>query len=107
MFEQNRSKVIVAVSALFTWVATGTVLFHHLEPWSWVQSFYFSVATITTVGYGDLYPTTDLSRIFVSVYIISGVSIAITSLTVIGSSFLAKREKELLNRQKIRKKSKK
>jgi len=95
MFEKINSKIIVAISALFTWMAMGTALFHHLERWSWVQAFYFSVATITTVGYGDLYPTTDLSRIFVSFYIISGVSIAIASLTVIGSSFLAQREKDL------------
>ncbi|HLC78251.1 MAG TPA: potassium channel family protein [Candidatus Nanoarchaeia archaeon] len=92
------SKIIVAVSALFTWIVIGTLLFHRLEAWSWVQALYFSVATITTVGYGDLYPTTDLSRIFVSFYILSGVSITLVSLTVIGSAFLAKHERDLLRR---------
>ena len=92
------SKIIVAVSALFTWIVIGTLLFHRLEAWSWVQAFYFSVATITTVGYGDLYPTTDLSRIVVSIYILSGVSIALVSLTVIGSAFLAKHERDFLRR---------
>jgi len=92
------SKIIVAVSALFIWIVIGTLLFHRLEPWNWVQAFYFSVATITTVGYGDLYPTTDLSRIFTSFYILSGVSISLVSLTVIGSSVLAKHEKNFLQR---------
>ncbi|MDO8511365.1 MAG: potassium channel family protein [Nanoarchaeota archaeon] len=92
------SKIIVAISALFTWIVTGTLIFHRLEAWSWVQAFYFSVATITTVGYGDLHPTTDLSRIVVSLYIISGVSISLVSLTVIGSSLLAKHEKDFLQR---------
>ncbi len=98
MFEKINSKIVVAVSALFTWMAMGTLLFHRLEAWSWVQAFYFSVATITTVGYGDLYPTTDISRIFVSLYILSGVSIALVSLTVIGSSLLEKHEKDFLQR---------
>ncbi|MBI2582287.1 two pore domain potassium channel family protein [Candidatus Woesearchaeota archaeon] len=94
------SKILVAVSALFTWIVIGTLLFHRLEAWSWVQAFYFSVATITTVGYGDLYPTTDLSRILVSFYILSGVSISLVSLTVIGSGLLAKHEKDFLQRAK-------
>ena len=102
MFAKMNSKIIVAISAFFSWIAMGTALFHHLENWSWVQAFYFSVATITTVGYGDLYPTTNLSRIFVSLYIISGVSIAITSLTLIGSSFLAQREEEFLKGSQLR-----
>ncbi|HLD40172.1 MAG TPA: potassium channel family protein [Candidatus Nanoarchaeia archaeon] len=92
------SKIIVAVSALFTWIAIGTVLFHRLEAWSWIQAFYFSVATITTVGYGDLHPTTDLSRIVVSLYLLLGVSISLVSLTVIGSSLLTRHEKEVLQR---------
>ena len=98
MVLKTNSKIIVAISALLTWMTAGTFIFHHLEKWSWIESLYFSVATITTVGYGDLHPTTDLSRIFVSFYILSGVSIALVSLTLIGSSFLAQREKELLKR---------
>ncbi len=94
------SKIIVALSALFTWIAIGTILFHRLEAWNWIQSFYFSVATITTVGYGDLHPTTDLSRIIVSFYLLFGVSISLVSLTVIGSSLLAKHEKDFLQRAK-------
>src|SRR3989338_6763347 len=92
------SKIIVAVSDLFTWIAIGTVLFHRLEAWSWVQAFYFSVATITTVGYGDLHPTTDLSRIVVSLYLLLLISIIFVFLTVIGSSLLTRHEKEVLQR---------
>lgn len=101
MVLKTNSKIIVAASALFIWIAMGTILFHRLEAWSLVQSFYFSVATLTTVGYGDLHPTTDISRIFVSIYILSGVSITFVSLTVIGSAFLEKREKDLLKRARL------
>ncbi len=53
----------------------GTVFYHHFEGWSWVDSFYFSVTTLTTVGFGDLHPTTDLTKIFTALYLFFGIGI--------------------------------
>lgn len=54
---------------------TGTIFYSQIEKWSLTDSFYFSVTTLTTVGYGDLYPTTDASKIFTAFYILAGVGI--------------------------------
>lgn len=35
----------------------GTALFHELEGWSVLDSLYFTVVTLTSVGYGDFSPT--------------------------------------------------
>lgn len=51
----------------------GTVVFHQLENWSLLDSLYFSVVTLATVGYGDLHPTNKISKIFVIIYIFVGV----------------------------------
>lgn len=56
-------------------LATGTIFYHYQEDWTWVDSFYFSVITLTSVGYGDLTPTTDTSKIFTSFYVLSGIGI--------------------------------
>ena len=56
-------------------LATGTVVYHYVEDWSWVDSFYFSAVALTTVGFGDFVPTTDASKIFTVFYIFSGISI--------------------------------
>lgn len=53
----------------------GTVVYHILEDWSWVDSFYFSVVALTTVGFGDFSPTTDASKLFTVFYIFAGVSL--------------------------------
>ena len=53
----------------------GTVMYRLLEDWSWVDALYFSVITLTTVGYGDLSPSTDASKLFTVVYVISGISL--------------------------------
>jgi hypothetical protein len=61
-------------------VAVGTVVYRYIEDWSWVDSFYFSVVTVTTVGFGDLTPTTDGGKLFTVFYIIMGISIIATFL---------------------------
>ena len=56
-------------------LATGTVVYHFIEDWSWVDSFYFSSVALTTVGFGDLTPSTDASKLFTVFYIFSGISL--------------------------------
>ncbi len=90
-----RTSVISATFSISTLIGAGTWVFHVIENWTWAQSFYFSVTTLTTVGYGDLSPSTDASRIFTSVYILLGVGIVIAALTRIGSQYLSTQEHQL------------
>jgi len=62
------------VYVLLFFIALGTTFFHLAEGWTLVDSFYFTVTTLTTVGYGDLSPTTDLSKLFAAFFIIFGVA---------------------------------
>ena len=54
-------------------IAIGTVLYHWLEGWEWVDALYFVVITLTTIGYGDLTPTTPLSKLITIFYGVNGV----------------------------------
>ena len=99
MFSKLKSQVAAAATTLLGWIAIGTVVFRYLEKWSWIESFYFSVVTLSTVGYGDLVPTTNISRLFTAIYILIGVSIAVASLGVIGKRYLEKRENWILDRR--------
>ncbi len=60
---------------VFFLLFVGTVFYCNAENWSILDSFYFCVSTLTTVGYGDLAPTTDASKIFTSFYILTGVGV--------------------------------
>ena len=66
--------------AAFLLLALGTVVYHFIEDWSWVDSLYFSVVAVTTVGFGDLSPSTDASKLFTVVYILLGITIITTYL---------------------------
>ena len=63
-------------------VVLATVVYRVVEDWSWVDSFYFSVVAATTVGFGDLSPTTDASKLFTVFYILAGISLITTYLNV-------------------------
>jgi voltage-gated potassium channel len=56
-------------------VTTGAVFMHFQEKLSWVDSIYFSVVSLTTVGYGDIVPKTDIGKIFVCFYLLVGIGI--------------------------------
>ena len=64
---------------IFVWAGAvllvGTLAYHWLEGWSYLDALYFCVITLATVGYGDLAPTTDVSKLFTVVYLASGLSL--------------------------------
>ncbi len=61
-------------------VVFGTVFYRLVEDWRWIDSLYFSVMTLTTVGYGDLAPETDFGKLFTTVYVFGGLGIVLTFL---------------------------
>jgi voltage-gated potassium channel len=68
----------ILLSAALITVATGTIVFHISEKFSWIDAYYFSVVTLTTVGYGDIVVHTNFGKIFVTFYIFIGVGIITT-----------------------------
>jgi hypothetical protein len=59
--------------ALFVSVAlVGTFGFMYLENLSFIDAFYFNITTMSTVGYGDIHPTREVSRLFAVLLIVMG-----------------------------------
>lgn len=54
---------------------SGTAFYHGVEKWRILDSLYFSVTTLVTVGFGDFSPKTDLGKVFTIVYIFIGVGV--------------------------------
>ena len=65
----------IALAAAVLLMVTATIVYRIAEDWSWVDSFYFSAIAVTTVGFGDLSPTTDVTKLFTVFYIFVGISL--------------------------------
>lgn len=79
VFNQSRflmkTSYVKLIVATFFIITIGSVVYHFLEGWNWIDSIYFSVITLTTVGYGDFSPQTDLGKIFTVIYLLTGMGI--------------------------------
>ncbi|MBU0980450.1 MAG: potassium channel family protein [Nanoarchaeota archaeon] len=80
--------IIGVLSAIMLLVITGSYAYHHLEGWSYVDSAYFSITTMTTIGYGDLHPTNDKSKMFTMGYALVGVGIMLYALSILASHYM-------------------
>ena len=81
--------VTVAVTLL---VGAGALLYlsPELRP---VEALYYSVVTVTTVGYGDYTPQTDAARAFITGYALFGTILLARSLAAIADIPLERRRK--------------
>ena len=75
-----------AIIALGIAIVFGTVGFRVIEGWSFGESFYVTVQTLTTVGYGDLPPRSPSGRAFAVVVMLIGVGgVALAASTIVQS----------------------
>jgi voltage-gated potassium channel len=94
-------KLISAFLLLGVLLFTGTVSYHGLEGWSVVDSLYFTAMTVTTVGYGDLVPTTDISKIFTVFFSLSGIGIVLVVLVNLGGRYYRREQRAFSKRIRI------
>ncbi|MCR9122020.1 MAG: potassium channel family protein [Phyllobacteriaceae bacterium] len=84
-------RIAALVSSLSLIIAGGTVFFRLVEGWSWVDSYFFAVVTLSTVGYGNLVPVTALGKIGTTVFIVLGLGIFAAAIQQIAAATLQRR----------------
>jgi len=61
----------------------GTMFYRIVEGWGWINSLYFSVITLSTVGYGDYAPQTGVGKLFTIFYLFVGIGLLLAFINVI------------------------
>jgi len=79
-------------------IIIGTFLMYNLESRAentqmktLLDALWWCIATVTTVGYGDVVPVTSLGRIMAIIYMFFGITLIAVLLAVISNNFYRKR----------------
>jgi voltage-gated potassium channel len=87
--EAFRFLLALVVSLLLS----GTTFFTLVEGWSVLDAFYFSVTTLTTVGFGDPAPATAAGKLFTIVYIFVGLGVIGGFINVLAKHTFARQQR--------------
>lgn len=104
--EISRSSVAFTLkeglAAICIYLGVGVMAYSVLiEHWSLIDALYFSVASFTTVGYGDLFPHTRASKIFTCAFSLGGIAFLAAALASIGSNLIEAELKTVKAAQKL------
>lgn len=64
-----------AIGAILLVVVLGTAGYAVVEGWPLFDAFYMTVITLTTIGFGEVHPLSDLGRVMTVIVILSGLGL--------------------------------
>jgi voltage-gated potassium channel len=99
-----RTKIYKAVFLLVILITIGVFGYKILSNYNWLDAFYMTVITIATVGFGEVRPLNDESKIFTVFLILASIFILGYALSVITEFILSKNKLEELTQKKMQKK---
>lgn len=104
-FAASTMYVIVSFSWLMLYAVIGTLYFgNQFKPpvLDLMSSLYFSIVTMTTVGYGDILPQTPEARLFVLSIIIFGVSVFATTISALAGPVIGGNLKKFVKKRALK-----
>lgn len=95
VFKEKKEELFATVFIMLFIIMISSTLIYYIEydvqPEAFpniVASFWWSIATLTTVGYGDIYPITALGKVLASVIAISGIGLVALPTGILSSGFM-------------------
>jgi voltage-gated potassium channel len=82
------SRLFLGLLALLATIAIGIAGYHFIEGWSFLDSLYMTITTLSTVGFRELHDLSAAGRIFTIFLILGGVGTVFYLLTNIVGYFL-------------------
>jgi len=85
--DPSRREILLATIALFIVIAAGTIGYRLIEGWPWMDGLFMTFITLTTIGFAEVRPLSDIGRFFTIVLALTGIGIV---------TFVAARSAQLL-----------
>lgn len=90
----KKIKLYLTISILILVILIGTIGFMLLENKNLIDSFYYVIVTLSTVGYGDLHPVTNAGKILSIFLIVGGVGTFMSIFANLADIFISRHEEE-------------
>jgi voltage-gated potassium channel len=103
VFVTRREQLLATLFTAFLLVVVASTLMYYVEHEAQPDRFssvpasmWWGIATITTIGYGDMYPVTPWGKVLASVMAVLGIALFALPTAILGTAFL----EELQSRNK-------
>ncbi|MEE8349974.1 MAG: potassium channel protein [Acidobacteriota bacterium] len=103
LLRKQQNSLFLGLGLLGIWTVVGTLGFSLIEGWSLFDSFYMTILTISSVGYGEVHPLSETGRVFASFVIVLGIGTAIYTFTRLGQVVLEGELQGVLGRKRMQK----
>lgn len=101
VFRKKAQQMVASVFFVFMILILASLLIYYAEhdaqPGQFENAFsglWWAVATLTTVGYGDIYPITPLGRILGAIIALLGIGVVAVPTSILSAGFMEVLEKE-------------
>lgn len=96
-----RHRATIVFFVLVIVFVAGAAGYHLLEGWPWLDSFYMTLITLTTVGYGEVHPLSRYGQVFTICLLIVGVGTVAYGVSVLAEEMLSGTVLQILRRTNV------
>lgn len=97
VFKTSKESLVAVGTLAVSYIIISALIVFNVEPESFGTFFdaiYWATVSLTTVGYGDIYPVTDIGRIVTMVSSVFGIAIVALPAGIITAGYMKEIEKE-------------
>lgn len=97
VIKEQKTALLAVFSLAFSYIIISALVIFNVEPDSFDNFFdaiYWATVSLTTVGYGDIYPVTDAGRIITMLSSILGIAVVALPAGIITAGYMKELEKE-------------
>ncbi|MBI4053162.1 MAG: two pore domain potassium channel family protein [Candidatus Diapherotrites archaeon] len=92
----KKIQILSLAMAILFLIFVGTAFYNLHEGFTLIDSFYLAVSTLSTVGFGDVHPVTEIGKLFTAFYILFGVAVFLYSVGAIAALYVKSEQKAII-----------